>query len=58
MKKQTMKIAMCGMLGDGADRCQWQGEGGGGRENNKRTRGASARRSARRLFFRASTISR
>ena len=24
MKKQTMKIALCGVLGDGADRCQWQ----------------------------------
>ena len=48
MKQSTMKIALCGMLGDEADRCQWQIQGGGGRESYKRTRGASARRRTRR----------
>ena len=40
-------------MGDGVDRRQWRMKGDGGRENNKQTRGASARRSMRRLFFRA-----
>ncbi len=48
MKNNTMKIALCGVLGDEADRCQWQIKGGGGRESYKRTRGASARRRTRR----------
>ena len=39
--------------GDGVDRRQWRMKGDGGRENNEQTRGASARRSMRRLFFRA-----
>jgi len=45
------KPSLC--KGDGADRCQWQIKGGGGRENNERTRGHLCRRRARRLFFRA-----
>ena len=40
-------------VGDGVDRRQWRMKGDGGRENNEQTRGASARRSMRRLFFRA-----
>ena len=40
-------------MGDGVDRRQWRMKGDGGRENNEQTRGASARRSMRRLFFRA-----
>ena len=48
MNKNTMKIALCGVLGDEADRCQWQIQGDGGRESYKRTKGASARRRTRR----------
>ena len=40
-------------VGDGVDRRQWRMKGDGERENNEQTRGASARRSMRRLFFRA-----
>ena len=40
------------MVGDGADRCLWQMQGGGGRKNTKRTRGYLCRRCTRRVFFR------
>ncbi len=42
--------------GDEADRCRWQMKEGGGRENNEQTRGALARRSMRRLFFRVESL--
>ena len=44
------------LSGDEADRCRWQMKEGGGRENNEQTRGALARRSMRRLFFRVESL--